>query len=265
MTNSAGSALETVKFPTKLGRRNFRTLRDRWDEKAGIQARHPSVLINNELYWLSGGQPRASRGECYRDSDKCGERDRNSPASAPRSRQLCAHGERRRGTGRRGGSRRATRRAAAQLSTDGLTAKNIASTEFLTSTWATGVFARRQLAQPIRSRTVSEWPIRGQSRSALFPDATAFGKCVVTASATEEPRGHVVVADERLNDSAGCCAAIDGRPDGQTHREHRRPDLDLGNRSLHSTQTGVTNSAGSDLGSTNSGETRSATFSDTTG
>ena len=189
MTNSAGSALETVKFPTKLGRRNFRTLRDRWDEKAGIQARHPSVLINNELYWLSGGQPRASRGECYRDSDKCGERDRNSPASAPRSRQLCAHGERRRGTGRRGGSRRATRRAAAQLSTDGLTAKNIASTEFLTSTWATGVFARRQLAQPIRSRTVSEWPIRGQTRSAPFPDTTgtvivahapiSFSRCLI--------------------------------------------------------------------------------------
>jgi hypothetical protein len=30
---------------------------DRWDEKAGLQARYPSVPINNELYWLNGGQP----------------------------------------------------------------------------------------------------------------------------------------------------------------------------------------------------------------
>ena len=29
----------------------------RWDEKAGLQARYPSVPINNELYWLNGGQP----------------------------------------------------------------------------------------------------------------------------------------------------------------------------------------------------------------
>jgi hypothetical protein len=29
----------------------------RWDEKAGLQARYLSVPINNELYWLNGGQP----------------------------------------------------------------------------------------------------------------------------------------------------------------------------------------------------------------
>jgi pyruvate carboxylase len=29
----------------------------RWDEKAGLQARYLSVPINNDLYWLNGGQP----------------------------------------------------------------------------------------------------------------------------------------------------------------------------------------------------------------
>jgi hypothetical protein len=33
------------------------TLAHRWDEKAGLQARYLSVPINNELYWLNGGQP----------------------------------------------------------------------------------------------------------------------------------------------------------------------------------------------------------------
>ena len=31
--------------------------RDRWDEKAGLQARYLSVPINNELDWRNGGQP----------------------------------------------------------------------------------------------------------------------------------------------------------------------------------------------------------------
>ena len=88
--------------------------------------------------------------------------------------ELRAHGERHREpNGPCDGRRRTARQAAAQLSTVGMTAKHIVCTEVPTSTWATGLFARRQLAQPIRSRTVSEWPIRGQTRSAQFPDITA--------------------------------------------------------------------------------------------
>lgn len=36
---------------------SWRLRAHRWDEKAGLQARYPSVPINNELYWLNGGQP----------------------------------------------------------------------------------------------------------------------------------------------------------------------------------------------------------------
>jgi hypothetical protein len=59
------------------------------------------------------------------------------------------------------------------------------------------------------------------------------------------------------NDSAGLLRSypvIDGRPDGQIHRARRILDIDHGHRSVHSAKTGVTNSAGNDLGSTNSGQ-----------
>jgi len=69
-------------------------------------------------------------------------------------------------------NRRTTWRAAAQLSTVNLTAMHIASTEFLTPSRATGLFARRKRALPIRSRTASERPIRGENRAAQLPDIT---------------------------------------------------------------------------------------------
>jgi hypothetical protein len=54
------------------------------------------------------------------------------------------------------------------------------------------------------------------------------------------------------NDLAGCCAATAVRPDGQTHREHRSPDLDLGHRCVRSAPTRTTNSVTDGIGTANS-------------
>ncbi len=78
---------------------------------------------------------------------------------------------------------------------------------------------------------------------------TAAPLTKATASAKENPRA---VWWSPTNDSADCCVAIDGRPDGQAHRKHRSPDPGLGHRSVHSAQAGVTNSLTDDLGTANS-------------